>query len=168
MQNKKVNYIDITNKVLNKDKKGYKIEEQQYFIDNNGNRYNVDGKHVIIKSSVREREVANILGNIYGGKINLVPVVLNPKGIKTADYIIRDEKFDLKEIFGNTKNTLDHAIKKKIKQSNNFIFDISKSKIETNEAIQQIENIYSNPYRSWIDKIILIKENRVLKVYKRK
>lgn len=52
--------------------------------------------------------------------------------------------------------------------SNNFIFDISKSKIETNEAIQQIENIYSNPYRSWIDKIILIKENRVLKVYKRK
>lgn len=168
MQNKKVNYMDITNKILSKDKKEYKVEEQRYFIDNNGNRYDVDGKHVIIKSSVREKEVANILGDIYGGKINLVPVVLNPKGIRTPDYIIGEEKFDLKEIFGNTKNTLDHAIKKKIKQSNNFIFDISKSKIRTNEAIKQIEKIYSNPYRGWIDKIILIKEDKVLKVYKHK
>ena len=81
-------FMDITNKILSKDKKEYKVEEQRYFIDNNGNRYDVDGKHVIIKSSVREKEVANILGDIYGGKINLVPVVLNPKGIRTPDYII--------------------------------------------------------------------------------
>lgn len=114
MQDKKVNYIDITNKVLSEDKKEYKVEEQQYFVDDNGNRYNLDGKNVIIKSSIREREVANILGDIYGGKINLAPVVLNPKGIRTPDYIIGNEKFDLKEIFGNTKNTLDHAIKKKL------------------------------------------------------
>lgn len=136
--------------------------------DDNGNRYDVDGKHVIIKASIREREVASILGYIYGGKINLAPVVLNPKGIRTPDYIIEKERFDLKEIFGNTKNTLDHAIKKKIKQSNNFIFDISKSEMGINGAIQQIEKIYSNPYRSWIDKIILIKENKILKVYKHK
>ena len=168
MQNKKVNYIDITNKVLNKDKKEYRVEEQQYFIDNNGNRYNVDGKHVIIKSSVREREVANILGKIYGGKINLVPVVLSPKGIKTPDYNVNGEKFDLKEVFGNGKNTLDTAISNKKQQSNNFIFDISKTNMKKVESIKQIKGIYKSEHRKWVSTIILIKDKEILKVYQRK
>ena len=58
MQNRKVNYTDITNKVLSKYKKEYKVGEQQYFIDDKGNRYDVDGKHVIMKPSQREKEVA--------------------------------------------------------------------------------------------------------------
>lgn len=160
------NYIDVTNQFSTI--KDYKIEEQQYYIDERNNRYDVDGKNTVLKTSEKEKEVARLLGKVYGGKVKLVPVVLNPQGIKTPDYIIEGEKFDLKEIFGNGKNTLDTAISKKKNQSTNFIFDISKTEMQENEAIEQIYKIYKSEHRKWVNKIILIKSNKVLKIYRRK
>lgn len=166
--NKELEFEDVTNTVLTKNKKEYKVEEQKYFIDEDGNRYNVDGINVKIKANEKERAVADLMGEIYGGQVNLVPVVLNPKGIKTPDYIINKEKFDLKEIFGNGKNTLDTAISKKKKQSSNFIFDISNTEMSETDAIKQIQRIYKSNNRTWVNKIILIDNNKVLKIYKRK
>lgn len=166
--NKELEFEDVTNTVLTKNKKEYKVEEQKYFIDEDGNRYNVDGINVKIKANEKERAVADLMGEIYGGQVNLVPVVLNPKRIKTPDYIINKEKFDLKEIFGNGKNTLDTAISKKKKQSSNFIFDISNTEMSETDAIKQIQRIYKSNNRTWVNKIILIDNNKVLKIYKRK
>lgn len=112
--------------------------------------------------------IANLLGRIYGGKVKLVPVVLNPKGIKTPDYMINNNRFDLKEIFGNGKNTLDTAISKKKEQSNNFIFDISKTEMSEKQAILQIEKIYKSLNREWVNETVLVKDNRLLKIFKRK
>ncbi len=164
----KLEYEDITNDILNKENKKFKVKEQQYFIAEDGKKYNIDGKNVKIKANTKERQVAELLGKTYGGQVNLVPVVLNPKGIKTPDYIINGNKFDLKEIFGNGKNTLDTAISKKKKQSSNFIFDISKTEMNTNQAITQIEKIYTAKNRSWVESIVLIEDNKVLKIFKRK
>ena len=161
-------YLDITNEIKNKENPEYIVKEQQYFIDESGNRYNVDNKNVKIKANEKEREVADLLGRTYGGQINLVPVVLNPKGIKTPDYSVNGEKFDLKEVFGNGKNTLDTAISKKRQQSNNFIFDISKTNMKKAEAIEQIKGIYKSEHRKWVSTIILIKDKEILKVYQRK
>ncbi len=160
------NYKDITKDFLNTKK--YKVKEQQYYRDEQGNKYKVDNKNVKIKATEKEREVAKLLGKIYGGNIELVPVVLNPQGIKTPDYMINGEKFDLKEILGNGKNTFDTAISKKKKQSNNFIFDISQTKMNEEEAIRQIEKIYTSHNRTWVGTIILIKDNKLLKIYERK
>ena len=82
--------------------------------------------------------------------------------------MINGEKFDLKEILGNGKNTFDTAISKKKKQSNNFIFDISQTKMNEEEAIRQIEKIYTSHNRTWVGTIILIKDNKLLKIYERK
>ncbi len=161
-----IEYKDITNDFIKA--RRYKVKEQQYYQDEQGNKYNLDNKNVKIKANEKERKVAELLGKTYGGNIELVPVVLNPKGIKTPDYMINGKKFDLKEIFGNGKNTLDTAISKKKKQSNNFIFDISQTKMNEDEAIRQIEKIYTSNNRAWVNTIILIKDNKVLKVYKRK
>lgn len=166
--NKDVKYTDITYKTLKNGKQEYKLVEQQYFTDENGTKYNIDGKNVTIKANEKERMVANLMGETYGGEIKLVPVVLNPKGIKTPDYIINGEKFDLKEIFGNGKNTLDTAISKKKEQSTNFIFDISNTEMQTIKAINQIQKIYKSNNRTWVEKVVLIKDNKVLKIYKRK
>lgn len=161
-------YLDITNRIFNKDKKEYTIKEQRYFIDDKGDKYNVDGRNVKIKHTEKEKEVAKILGEIYGGRVNLVPVVLNPPNIKTPDYIIKGKKYDLKEIFGNSKNTIYNAITKKKGQSDNFIFDISKTEMTEIGAIEQIQDIYKSKHKSWINEIILIKNNEVLKIYQRK
>ena len=161
-----MNYIDITKQY--KIKKKYQIRKQKYFISNNEERYNVDGKNVILKPTKQEIEVAKILGEIFGGKIRIIPKVNVPEGIKTPDYIIKNDKFDLKGIKGNGKNTIDSAIKKQEKQANNFIFDISDSKMNKKEAIYQIKRIYNSKHREWIRKIILIKHNKIIKIYERK
>lgn len=159
-------YIEVPVKLDNT--KEYDVTEQQYYIDNKGTKYNIDGKNVRIKANTKEREVAKLLGQLYGQPVSLIPVVLNPQGIKTPDYIVNGQKFDLKEILGNGKNTLDTAISKKKKQADNFIFDISKSELLEEEVLEQIIKIYKSRNRSWINIIVLIKDNKILKVFKRK
>ena len=161
-------YIDITEIILNKCVEKYKIVKQKYYISEKGIKYFIDGRRVILKTTAREREIANILGKIYGGRIRLVPRVNEPAGIKTPDYMIRMERYDLKEIVGNGKNTLDNAIRSQEKQATNFIFDLTKSDMETNEAINQIIRIYESKHREWVRQIILIRNNDILKVYTRK
>ena len=162
----KMNYQDITNKYSNK--KEYQVVKQKYFISDDGTKYNVDGRHVLLKTNHEETEVANILGETLGGKVKLVPVVLEPKNIQTPDYIINNEKFDLKQIIGNGKNTLDTAINKKKKQSDNFVFDITKTEMSIEQALLQIERIYNAKNRTWVNTVILIKDKKVLKVFKRR
>jgi hypothetical protein len=160
-------YEEITRKVFN-NKKEYTVKEQQYFVDKDGEKYFVDGKYVVISPTPKEKEVAKLLGEIYGGRIRIVPRINKPKGIKTPDYVIRGNRYDLKEIYGNSNNTLYNAITKKKEQSDNFIFDISHTKMKEIDAIEQIQNIYKSKHKSWINEIILIKNNEVLKMYKRK
>lgn len=161
-----MNYKDITSQYTTK--KQYQLKKQKYFIDDNGIRYNIDGRHVLLKTTQDEREIADILGQTFGGKIRLVPVVLQPKGVQTPDYIVNNKKFDLKQIIGNGKNTLDTAINKKKKQSNNFVFDVSKSEMKIEQALSQIDRIYNAKNRTWVNTIVLVKDKSVLKVFKRK
>lgn len=133
-------YIDVTNEYVIQKK--YQIKKQKYFISDEGIRYNVDGKHVILKPTQRELEVAKILGKIFGVQVNIIPKVNEPAGIKTPDYIINNEKFDLKEITGSGKYVIEGNLRKKKKQSNNFIIDLTNAKIDFKEVERQIESIY--------------------------
>ena len=143
-------YVDITNQY--KEQRQYQIKKQKYFISDDGIEYKVDGKYVILKPTQREIEVARLLGERIGGKVNVIPRISKPTGIKTPDYIINSEKFDLK----------------KKKQANNFIIDLTNAKIDLKETRRQIESIYISKRFLWIDKLFVIKENEILQVYKRK
>ena len=145
----------------------YTIKKQKYYINEAGIRYNVDGKYVILKPTTREIEVAKLLGESIGGIVNIIPRINKPMGIKTPDYIINGEKFDLKQIIGGGKYTIQGNLKGKEKQSHNFIIDISNAKLDINEAKKQIEKIYNSKHYFWLNKILLIQGNNILKVYKR-
>lgn len=162
------NYIDVTKEILKESKQKYKLKEQQYVFDKDGNKYKVDGKYVIMAPTTREKEVANILGKIYGGQVRIIPRVNKPLNIKTPDYIINEEKIDLKQITGSGKYVIEGNIKGKKEQANNFIIDITNSKLKGIEAEKQIENIYKSKRYTWIDKIFLLKENNIIKIYKHK
>ena len=161
-------YLDITENALNNSNKQYELKEQQYYIDNGGNRYNVDNKYVILKPTEREKEVANMLGSLYGGKIKMIPRINEPKRIKTPDYIVRNKRYDLKQIKGNGKYVIQGNLKGKQKQANNFIIDITKSEMSIEEAVRQVANIYNSKHFLWLDRIILLKNKKFIKVYKRK
>lgn len=129
--------------------------------------FTVDGKNVLLDYSDKERRIAELLKEELGGKISLVPRVLNPQGISTPDYIFRDEAFDLKELSGTSKNLVYNAIAKKKRQASNFILDISKSPLDENEIVRQIEEIYWSRHTMFVQKIIVIKDEKIRKIYKR-
>lgn len=136
----------------------YKIKESVY---------TVDDKNVLLDYSNKERRIAELLKEELGGKIFMVPRVLNPQGISTPDYIFRDEAFDLKELSGTSKNLVYNAIAKKKRQASNFILDISKSPLDENEITRQIEDIYWSRHTMFVQKIIVIKDEKIRKIYKR-
>lgn len=167
-----MNYIDITTDWKeNATPNSHKIKlNNKDFIDNKTNiAYKVDNKHVIFKPSKNEQKVADWLENTLGGELEMNPRISNPPNIKIPDYYFRGMRFDLKEINGNGKNTIDTAIKSKKEQADNFILDIQeKCKIKDDEIIKQIEKIYNAKNREWVNIIIVKRRDKLIKIYKRK
>ena len=161
-----VNYKDVTNSFGKA--KEYKVQEQLFFQDEKGIKYKVDGKNVVLEPTRREKEVAEILGKVFGGEIRIIPRVNKPLNIKTPDYMINDEKFDLKVITGGGKYTIQGNLKGKEAQANNFIIDITNAKLDKQEVKRQIKSIYESKHYLWVDKIFIVKQNDIVKVYKRK
>lgn len=145
-----------------------KIKDAEYFEDAKGNKYYVDGKNVVLDYSESEKNVANWLKETFGGEIYMLPRINIPEGIQTADYLFRGEKWDLKEIKSTGKNVLDNRVNGLKKQANNFIFDISNTTISIKEIKNQIDKLYESPNRKWINKIMLIKNQKLICIYIRK
>lgn len=101
------------------------------------------------------------------------PIVNVVDGVSTCDFKwlrpneTKYEKWDLKTVEGSSKETLDSMIKKKKRQSHNFIFDIKNHTISGIEAKCQIMKIINSPYRQWIEKIMLIDKDEVILVYEK-
>ena len=164
----KDNYITVTDKWLRKStSNNHKVIDRNYFADSEGNIYKVDGKYVVLDYSIKEKEIANWLVTTFGGTIYMVPRVNEPISIQTPDYLFKGEHWDLKEIFGDSKQVIYHAIYAKKGQSSNFIIDITKSKLSFDAAKIQISNLYKRTDLPFIKKIIL-KDNNKFIVYKRK
>lgn len=144
---------------------GAVIERQEYIV--NGTTYKVDGKHVILRPTKQEREVADVLSVKYGKVVEFVPQVMFPQGIQTPDYLVDGEKYDLKSPAGRGKNLLYGMLAKKNKQSPNFIFDITDCPLSEEEVRQQIDRLYMSCHTRFVKKIIVIKNGQILKVYDR-
>lgn len=115
-----------------------------------------------------ERDVALVLSERYGKTVEFVPQIVFPQGIQTPDYMIGGDRFDLKTPTGRGKNLLYGLIAKKRKQADNFIVDISVCPLNMEELEKQIENLYISPRIGFLEKIVMMKDEEVLKVYKRK
>ena len=145
--------------------KGTVTSRQEYIV--NGVTYKVDGKHVILRPTKQEREVADTLSKKYGKNVEFVPQVMYPLGIQTPDYLIDGVKFDLKSPTGRGKNLLYGMLAKKKKQSPNFIFDITDCPLSEEEIKSQINGLYASQHTRFVEKIVVVKNWEILKVYDR-
>ena len=159
-----INYIDVTNEWLNRTKSFSSVTDAKYY-EHNGKKYYVDGKKVVLNYSTHEKEVAELLTKTFGGTIIMIPRINYPKGIKTPDYIWNNESLDLKEIHSNGKNTINRAIENSKDQSNNFIVDITNSKLLISDVVRILNNYKYFKNRKWIKYIIVIK-NKKIKIFK--
>lgn len=162
---KELPYKSVKNEWLKKYKKPQIID--MTFWENDGIKYEVDGKYVLLNYSKREKEVAEILSRKLGVRVNMVPRVLLPSGIKTPDYLIDNEKFDLKEIEGVGKNVLDRAIKDKKEQATNFIFDVTKTDLHNDEILERINKLYQSKRREWVETIMLLEKDEIIDIFRR-
>lgn len=162
------NYSDVTKEwYSNATQNIHKVADlQEYTTD--GITYKVDGKHVTLDYREREKQVAELIASELGGEIYMVPRVAYPQGISTPDYLINGEKYDLKEPQGKGKNVLYGMLKKKKKQSNNFIFDISACPLEESEILRQIDGIYQSKHMAFVEKVILLKNDKIIRIFERK
>lgn len=159
-------YIDVTDKWLKYAKpNSHKVKELNYFLYK-GIRYYVDGKNVVLDYSKGELEIAEWLENTFGGEIFMLPRINIPKGIKTADYLWNGEYWDLKtpSIKGNVNTSLERFIKRKNvkEQSLNFIINYK------DFSLFIVLKTLNQPSRRWLNKIIIIYNNEVLKIFVRK
>ena len=134
----------------------------------NNQKFKVDGKKVILDYSAHERNIAENIAKMYGKTIHMVPRVEYPQGISTPDFIIDNESWDLKTISTVGKNVFYNAVKKKKRQANNFIFDITGCQLSIEEIHEQIYDMFRSTHLTFINQIALYKDNQVVGVYKRK
>lgn len=140
-------YISVKDKWLsNVDPSKTKVTEMNSW-EHNGQKYQVDGKHVVLDYSQREKEVGEWLSKTFGKHIQMAPRVNYPKDIPTPDYLIDGMKFDLKEISGSGKNVFDNASKKAKEQAENIVFDITKTPLAEQEIANRLEEIYKSGRR---------------------
>ncbi len=146
--------------------KGVVSERLEYLSD--GKTFRVDGKNVILDYSEHELQIAEIIARESGKKVEIVPRVTFPQNIQTPDYLIDGVKFDLKTPRGNGKNTLYGMIKSKKRQANNFIICADQTALSIEDIEEQVKGIYSSRHTSFVDKIVLVKNGKIVKVYARK
>lgn len=147
-------------------KKGTVINTTEYIV--NGILYQVDGKHVKLQPSEKEIAVAKILSAKYGKTVELIPQVSYPQGIQTPDYLIDGERFDLKSPTGKGKNLLYGLIAKKQKQSHNFIINVTNCPLSMEEPERQTNDLFRSPRTGFLEKIVFLKDDEVVKVFSRK
>ena len=141
------------------------IDLKEYEV--NGVTHVVDNRNVILDYSSKEKKIAELLKETFGGELKMVPRVLNPERVSTPDYLYRGESFDLKEIKGTSKNVIYNAISKKKRQASNFILDITECPLDRKEINRQVGDIYRSTHTRFVDKIILVDNNKVIRVYQR-
>lgn len=159
-------YTDITSKWKPVDPSQSKIVKDLSEWTYNGETYKVDGKHVVLDYSKHEKEVADLLAKKYGKDVRMVPRVTKPEKVKTPDYLIDGEKWDLKTLKSSGENTFYNMTKNKKEQAQNFIFDISNLDVSDEWAENQVSSIFASNNRRWADKIMVLKNDDV-KIYKR-
>lgn len=170
--NPSTGFEDITARLLKTNNVGFEekiVEINKYEVD--GITYEIDGINVKQNNTKREMEVAKMLSSKLGVEIKLVPEVNGKyKNVKTPDYLINGERWDLKELtVGTSKELLRNIAHKKKKQTDNIIFDITKSKLSFEEINNQAEWIFNRYYNTdHINGVMLVKGDNILRILKRK
>lgn len=116
-------YTDITNSWLKNKQYGHNncnVIDAKYYVYNNI-KYNVDKKNVILDYSKQERRIALWLCNTFGSNVYMMPRINYPNGIMTADYLFKNEYWDLKTIKGSGKRSIEDELFSNIEKFDNII-----------------------------------------------
>lgn len=138
----------------------------EFFQD--GKKFVVDGDSVILDPSEREKKTAQLLRETLGGKIQFIPRVNKPEGIRTPDCLFRNERCDFKALDNaSSKNAVYNRLNSAQEQADHFVIDISNSKLGREEMLRQAKAVF-NSYHARGIKVIIVEENgKIIRIYER-
>lgn len=146
--------------------KGVVSEQKEITIKNV--TYVVDGKTVKLDHDDIEHNIADLIASKTGKDVILLPRVIHPAGIKCADYLIDDEKWDLKTPNCASKHTIYGLVHKEKEQAHCFVINLEKNKMALEDAIQQVNNeVFSSSHTAFVEKIMLVNGSEILKVFEK-
>lgn len=88
-------------------------------------------------------------------------IFLRPIPLKSPDFKIKNQIWELKSPRGNSKNTISNNIKGARKQSMNIIIDLRRCKLNEHKAFANIRNLYKKRKRK-IGTYLIIKKNGII------
>lgn len=141
--------------------------EDVYQFVQDGVKYTVDGMAVIFDPSPSERNIAEVLRSSLGGEILLMPRVNSPEGVKVADYLFRGRRFDLKEITTPGRNVIYNRIKGSIKQSDNFVIDVTGNPLGFNNLDRQTAQAFTSKNLKKLKTVILVDDGKIKRILRR-
>ena len=162
-------YIDVTGKWRETAEPNSQVVQdlQEYTV--NGVTYKVDGHNVVLDYSSHEKEIAELLEREFGGEIYMVPRVNSPQGISTPDYLFRGVGYDLKTLGESAGgNTLFNRVKKAKWQAQNFIIDVTNTKLDEDTILAQVKKVFHREDTKWVDEILIVQNGLRIQVFKRK
>ena len=135
----------------------------------NGITYKVDGHNVVLDYSPHEKEIAELIEKEFGGEIYMVPRVNSPQGVSTPDYLFRGIGYDLKTLGESARaNTLFNRVKKAKWQAQNFIIDVTNTKLDEDTILAQVKKVFHREDTKWVDEILIVQNGSRIRVFKRK
>lgn len=170
---KEINYEDISEEMIKTaTPNSHEVLDREFYITENGERFDVDSKNVVLEYNQDEKDTAIWLEDTFGGEIYMNPKINKPDGYKTADYLFRSNNWDKKRIDKSTSETraVDNAISNHKEQSKRFILDISGCKLKDDIIIKQVQNVFNEGkmQRDWVEEIMIIRDNKFIKWYKKR
>ena len=144
------------------------------FIDDNGIFHPIKGKEKIKIPSTDSEEFKYALWikETFGGDIHMVPEIGTEKGaiksasISTPDYIWNNEKWDLKGIDGNSRNTIGHKFDSYKHQTDNLII-FARNTLMNNKKIIKYIYIAFYLYQKYYNKVIFVRNFKVIKIFEK-
>ena len=135
----------------------------------NGVTYQVDGDNVKLEYSPHEKEIAELLEREVGGELYMVPKVNEPQSVRTADYLFHGHYYDLKtlEQVPPGKNPIYNPVKKSNGQTAKVIVDVTIPDLDAATIEQQVDKIFWSRETRFVDEIVIIRGDKIEKVYKR-
>ena len=157
-------YKDITNSFRKKVIESKSKAEERDWFKINGKVYrigksNPDGIRLRKNTDPNVKPIAEWLQIELGGKVFINPEPISAP-FKTADFMYRNQKWELKTPKSNGEYVLSNSINSGKGQANNFIVDFSNSKLTYEEILNQVENAFNKEYISWFKKLIIKKDDR--------
>ena len=162
----KVRYKDIKEKWMGVSRKDGGNVLYAKSVTSGGKRYYIKGNKVQLKPSNHEINVAQLICELTGKTIMVLPKVNIPEGILTPDYLINGKQYELKTVYKNGKNTIYNKFEKR--QSNNFILYVDDNSGQTEESLkEQIKKVFCSERRRHVNRIVVIMNKKIIAVYKK-